>query len=209
MAFRLIPKEESFFDLFEQLAGILLKAGELLVEATGDVSRLAENAKRMERLEHDGDQVTHELIARLNRSFITPIDREDIHELTTDLDDVLDLMEAATERFILYKVTAITPQAHQIAEVIHQQVVEIHRAMPKLRHMRHEQIMEHCIQINTLENAGDRLLRDAFVALFNTTGNPDPIFIIKWRELYELLEQATDKCEDVANTIEGIVLKNG
>ena len=207
MAFRLVPREESFFDLFEQMTGLLSQGAALLVEATEHVESLPENAKRLERLEHDADRVTHDLIARLNRSFITPIDREDIHELATALDDVMDLIEAVTERFILYKITAMAPQAHQIAKVIHEQVQEVHRAMPKLRHLRHEQIMEHCIEINRLENAGDRLLRDAFAALFNSS-NPDPIFVPKWRELYELLEQATDKCEDVANTIEGIVLKN-
>ena len=206
MAFRLIPKEESFFDLFEQMADILLKAAGFLLEATEHAETLAENAKRLERLEHDGDQVTHEIMTRLNRTFITPLDREDIHGLTTDLDDVLDLIEAATERFILYKVTAIAQPAQEIAKVIQQQVQEIHGMIPKLRHMRHEQIMDHCIEINRLENVGDRLLRDAFAALFD--GHPDPIHVIKWRDLYEFLESATDKCEDVANVIEGIVLKN-
>ena len=206
MAFRLIPKEESFFDLFEQLADILFNAAGFLVEATERFETLPENAKRIERLEHDGDQVTHDIMARLNRTFITPLDREDIHRLASALDDVLDLMEAATERFVLFKVQRIMPQAQEIARVIQQQVQEIHRVMPKLRHMRHEPIMEHCIEINRLENVGDRLLRDAFAALFD--GVPDPITVIKWRELYELLESATDKCEDVAVAIEGIVLKN-
>jgi predicted phosphate transport protein (TIGR00153 family) len=206
MAFRLIPKEESFFDLFERISGILLHAGGLLAEATERVETLPENAKQLERFEHDGDQITHELFTRLNKTFITPLDREDIHRLATALDDVLDLIEAATERFILYRVTAITPQAQQIAKVIHQQVQAIHAAMPKLRHLRHEHILEHCIEINRLENVGDRLLRDAIAALFN--GGTDPITLIKWRELYDFLESATDKCEDVANVLEGIVLKN-
>jgi len=206
MAFRLIPKEESFFDLFEQSANVLLSAAGLLVEATERFETLSENAKRLERLEHDGDQVTHDIMARLNRTFITPLDREDIHRLASALDDVLDLIEASTERFVLFKIPAILPQAAEIAKVIQQQVQEIHRVMPKLRHMRHEPIMEHCIEINRLENVGDRLLRDAFAALFD--GTPDPITVIKWRELYELLESATDKCEDVAIAIEGIVLKN-
>ena len=206
MAFRLIPKEESFFDLFEQLADILFHAAGFLVEATERFETLPENAKRIERLEHDGDQVTHDIMARLNRTFITPLDREDIHRLASALDDVLDHIEAATERFVLFKVQQIMPQAQEIARVIQQQVQEIHRVMPKLRHMRHEPIMEHCIEINRLENVGDRLLRDAFAALFD--GVPDPITVIKWRELYELLESATDKCEDVAVAIEGIVLKN-
>ena len=207
MAFRLIPKEESFFDLFEQMAEILRRSAGVLVEATERLETLPESAKRLERLEHDGDQITHELMTRLNRTFLTPIDREDIHELATALDDVLDLIEAVTERFILYKVTALLPAATQLAQVIQQQVNEIHRVMPKLRHLRHEPIMEHCIEINRLENAGDRLLRDAMGGLFE--GMPDPITVIKWRDIYTLLESATDKCEDVANVIEGLVLKNG
>ena len=207
MAFRLIPKEESFFDLFEQLAGILVKAAGLLVEATEHVETLAESARRLERLEHDGDQITHELMTRLNRTFITPIDREDIHELGTALDDILDLIEATTEQFILYKVTSMSPAAPKLAHVIQQQVGEIHRALPKLRHLRREQIMEHCVEINRLENVGDRLLRDSIAALFD--GTPDPLAVIKWRDIYTLLESATDKCEDVANVIEGLVLKNG
>lgn len=206
MGFRLIPKDESFFDLFEQQAKILLEAAGVLVEATERFEHIAENAKRLERLEHDGDQFTHELMAKLNRTFITPFDREDIHRLVSDLDDVLDLMEAVTERFILFKIQQIMPPAKEIAKVIQQQVQEIHRVIPKLRRMRHEQIMPHCIEINRLENVGDRLLRDGVAALFD--GSPDPLVVIKWRELYELLEMATDKGEDVAVTIEAIVLKN-
>ena len=181
MAFRLIPKEESFFDLFEKVANTLVVAAERLVEATERFDTLAENAKRLERLEHDGDQLTHELMERLNRTFITPLDREDIHQLASALDDVLDLMEAVTERFILFKITQIMPPAKEIAKVIQQQVQQIHQVMPKLRHLRHEHIMQHCIEINRLENVGDRLLRDGFAALFD--GSPDPLMVIKWREL--------------------------
>lgn len=206
MAFRLIPREESFFDLFEQSSQVLLKAAGHLVEAMEHFETLGENAKRLERLEHDGDQITHDLVARLNRSFITPIDREDIHQLASALDDVLDLVEATTERFILYRITSVFPAARQMAQVIQQQVEEIHRVIPKLRDMRHERIIEHCIEINRLENAGDRLLRDSLAGLFD--GGTDPLSVIKWRDIYTLLESATDKCEDVANVIESIVLKN-
>ncbi len=206
MAFRLIPKEMSFFDLFEQLADILVRAAGVLVEATEHAETLPESAKRLERLEHDGDQVTHQLMKRLNQTFITPIDREDIHELSTALDDILDLIEATTERFILYKMTSMFNAAPKLAQVIQQQVAEIHRLMPKLRHLRREQIMEHCVEINRLENVGDRLLRDAMGALFD--GSVDPLAVLKWRDIYTLLESATDKCEDVANVIEGIILKN-
>ena len=206
MAFRLIPKDESFFDLFEQAADRLVTAAGVRVEATGRPEKLAENAKRLERLEHDADQLTHELIEKVNRTFITPFDREDIHQLATDLDDVMDLMEATTERFILFKVQQVLPQAQEIAKVIQQQAQELQRVMPQLRRLKRDSIMPHCVEINRLENVGDRLLRDAMAALFD--GRYDPLTVIKWRELYELMEQATDKCEDVANTIEGIVLKN-
>ncbi len=159
-----------------------------------------------ERLEHDGDQLTHELMAKLNRTFITPFDREDIHRLVSDLDDVLDLTESVTERFVLFKVTQIMPPAQEIAKVVQQQAQEIHKMMPKLRHMKHDQIMPHCIEINRLENVADRLMRDALAALFG--GSVEALTVIKWQQLYELLEMATDKCEDVAVSVESIVLKN-
>jgi predicted phosphate transport protein (TIGR00153 family) len=206
MAFRLIPKEESFYDMFEQLSGILVEGADVLVEAMAKFESVAESAKRLERLEHDGDQITHDIIAKLNRTFITPIDREDIHRLASDLDDVLDLMEAATERFILYRVTSLRPEAEQIAKVIQQQVRQVQQMLPKLRHLRHERILEHCIEINRLENTGDRILRDSIGRLFE--GTPDPLTVLKWRGLYELLEVATDRCQDIANTVEAIVLKH-
>ena len=206
MGFRLIPKEESFFDLFEAQVNRLVEASGVLVEATERFETLGENAKRLERLEHDADQLTHEIMERLNKTFITPIDREDIHRLATDLDDVMDLMEAVTERFILFKVQQMLPQAKEIAKVIQQQLQEMQRMIPHLRRMRRESIMPHCVEINRLENTGDRLLRTAFAALFD--GSHEPLVVIKWRELYGLMEEATDKCEDVANVIESIVLKH-
>lgn len=206
MPFRLIPKEQSFFDLFEKASNNLFEAGRLLADTMEHFDKVGENAERMERLEHDGDQITHEIMARLNRTFITPLDREDIHQLTSAIDDVLDFMEATTERFTLFKIKSITPYAKEMAQVIAKQVEEIHRMMPQLRHLRHQDILQHCIEINRLENQGDRILRDAVGALFDSKS--DPIDVMKWRELYELLETATDKSEDVAVVIEGIVLKN-
>ena len=206
MGFRLIPKEESFFELFEKASNNLLEAGRLLVQTMEQFDGIVENAQRMERLEHDGDQITHEIMARLNKTFITPFDREDIHQLASALDDVLDFIEATTERFVLYKIKTITPYAKEMAEVVAKQVEEIYEMMPKLRHMRQEEILKHCIEINRLENTGDRLLRNAVVALFDSKS--DPLDVMKWRELYELMETASDKSEDVAVVIEGIVLKN-
>jgi len=206
MGFRLMPKEESFFELFEKASNNLLEAGHLLVQTMDQFDGIVENARRMERLEHDGDQITHEIMARLNRTFITPIDREDIHQLVSALDDVLDFIEATTERFVLYKIKTMTSYAREMAQVIAKQVEEIHRIMPQLRRMRQQDILKHCIEINRLENTGDRLLREAVVSLFDSKA--DPLDVMKWRELYELMETASDKSEDVAVVIEGIVLKN-
>ena len=204
--FRLIPQEVQFFDLFERSAKLLLEGGKVLQEAVADFKELPAKAQRLERLEHDADQVTHEIMASLNRTFITPIDREDIHQLATALDDVMDFMEAVTERLILYKVKQITPQFKAIAHVIARQIGEIHLMIPRLRALRHADILVHCIEINRLENEGDRIAREAVAELFDKGG--DPLEVMKWRELYDLLETATDKCEDVAVVIEGIFLKN-
>jgi len=204
--FRLIPREVQFFELFEKSAQILLEGGKLLEEVVADFQDFPAKAHRMERLEHDADQVTHEIMANLNRTFITPIDREDIHQLATSLDDVMDLIEAVTERLMLYKVKQLTPQFKAIAEVISKQVHEIHLMIPRLRALRHADILVHCIEINRLENEGDQALRTAVAELFDKGG--DPLEVMKWRELYDLLETATDKCEDVAVVVEGIFLKN-
>ncbi len=206
MAFTLIPKEEAFLDLFEKASNTLLTAAHLFVETMKAFDKVTENAQRMERLEHDGDQLVHDIMARLNRTFITSLDREDIHRLASALDDVLDYIEATTERFVLFKVKAVTPAAVEMAEIVAKQVEEIHSVIPRLRDMRHQDILKHCIEINRLENAGDRALRKAVTELFDT--QTDPLYVIKWRELYELMEMATDACEDVAVVIEGIVLKN-
>ena len=205
--FGLIPKEMEFYTLFNQSAKLLLDAGKLLHEIVKDFRDLPAKAQRMERLEHDADQVTHEIISRLNKTFITPLDREDIHELATTLDDVMDFIEGVTEHLILYRVEQPTPQFQAMAEVVAMQVEEINKMIPRLKDLRHADILQHCIEINRLENQADRLLREAVVELFDRGG--DPLKIMKWRELYALLETATDKCEDVAVVIEGIFLKNG
>ena len=190
MGFRLIPKEQSFFDLFEKASNNLLEAGRLLVQTMEHFDNVTENAQKMERLEHEGDQITHEIMARLNKTFITPLDREDIHQLASALDDVLDFIEATTERFVLYRIKTITSYAKEMAEAVAKQVEEIHNMMPKLRHMKQKEILQHCIEINRLENTRDRLLRNAVVALFDSTS--DPLDVMKWLELYELMETAND-----------------
>ena len=203
---RLIPREVQFFELFEKSARLLLEAGEVLKEAMADFKDLPAKAHRLERLEHDADQVTHEIMARLNSTFITPIDREDIHRLAATLDDVVDFIEAATEHLVLYKIRQLTPAFQALAEVVVRQVREIHQMIPRLKNLRHSDILVHCIEVNRLENEGDRIDREAVAGLFETRG--DPLEVMKWRDLYDILETATDKCEDVAVAIEGIFLKN-
>ncbi|HWR54623.1 MAG TPA: DUF47 family protein [Bryobacteraceae bacterium] len=207
MRFSLIPREESFFDLFEKSAQILNQAAQLLVETLNDYGKVHENALRMERLEHDGDQIVHEISARLNSTFITPLDREDIHTLASHLDDVLDLIEQATERFVLFKVKEPTQPAIDLANVIAKQVEQIDKLMPRLRDPKHDDIMPVLVEINRLENTGDKILRDALAQLFED--GSDPMFVIRWSHLYEVLEDATDHCEDVAMVVENILVKNG
>lgn len=204
--FRLIPKEMQFFDLFQQSAKLLLEASKVLQEVVVDFQDLPAKAQKVERLEHDADQVTHEVMAKLNRTFITPIDREDIHKLAAALDDVMDFIEGVTEHLVLYKMKQPTPQFKALAEVVLKQVEEINRMIPRLTNLRHSDILQHCIEVNRLENQGDRILREAVADLFDRGG--DPLEVMKWRDLYAMLETATDKCEDVAVAIEGIFLKN-
>ena len=204
--FSLIPKEVKFFDMFVKSAENLLRGAKLLKEISNDFGSLAEDAAKLERLEHDSDQITHEIMEKLNTTFVTPLDREDIHELTAALDDAMDFIEAATERLVLYKLKAPTPEMKEMAGVILRQAEEINYVMPKIKELKHAQVMEHCIEINRLENEGDRIQREAVAKLFND--KTDVLEVIKWRDIYEYLETATDKCEDIAVIIEGIVLKH-
>jgi predicted phosphate transport protein (TIGR00153 family) len=202
--FRLIPREVLFFDLFEQQAGYIIHAAQLLREMLHNFADARAKAHSIKEVEHQGDQVTHEVVKRLNTTFITPIDREDIHDLATRLDDVLDYIEAAAERLVVYRIKEPTSAARAMSEVIVQQTHAMERAIKCLRTMDpgfHEQAVE----VNRLENSADQLLRDSLAALFEEQG--DPIEVIKWKEIYETMETVTDRCEDVVNVIEGIILK--
>lgn len=206
MRFHLIPREESFFDLFEKASENLNRAGKLLLDTLRNPADLDGSAKQIKALEEDGDRVVHEVKAKLHRSFITPFDREDIHGLISALDDVLDFIEAASDRFALYHPRVVSSQAVELAEIIRRQTEEIHFVVPSLRHVVRETILPHCVEINRLENLADAKLRNALEDLF--AAPTDLLHVIQWRELYELLEAATDKAEDVADLIEGIVLQN-
>src|SRR5213079_763931 len=202
--FNLIPKEVRFFDYFEQQSRNIIQAAGLLQELIHTFADARAKAYAIKEVEHAGDQITHEIVRRLNTTFITPIDREDIHDLATRLDDVLDYIEAAAERLVVYRIKEPTSASRAMAEVIVKQAAAMDRAIKCLRTM-DPGFHEHAVEVNRLENAADNLLRDSLAALFDEAG--DPIEVIKWKEIYETMEIVTDRCEDVANVIEGIILK--
>jgi uncharacterized protein len=202
--FRLLPREEKFFDLFEQQAGHIVSASRVLEEMTLEYGSAKEKAERVKDLEHAGDTLTHEIVRRLNTTFVTPIDREDIYALGCRLDDVLDLIDAVADRLLIYKIEAPTEGCIALAKIIVKTAEETDRAVRCLRTLS-PFYHKHAVEVNRLENEADRLLRDQLAALFE--GAKDAIEVIKWKELYETMESVTDRCEDVVNVIEGIVLK--
>lgn len=202
--FNFLPKEVRFYDYFEQQSQNILKAAALLNDLVRNFSDARAKTHLIKELEHAGDQITHEIVRKLNTTFITPIDREDIHALATRLDDVLDYIEAAAERLVIYRIKEPTSACRAMAEVIVKTAEAMDRAIRCLRNM-DPGFHEHAVEVNRLENTADNLLRDSLAALFEEQG--DPIEVIKWKEIYETMEIVTDRCEDVANVIEGIILK--
>ncbi|MBI4628871.1 MAG: DUF47 domain-containing protein [Candidatus Rokubacteria bacterium] len=202
--FNLIPREVRFFDYFDKQAQNILLAGTLLHDLVYNFADARAKASAIKEVEHAGDLVTHEIVRRLNTTFVTPLDREDIHDLATRLDDVLDYIEAAAERLVVYRIKEPTSACRAMADVIVSQIEAVDRCIRCLRTMDpgfHEQAVE----VNRLENRADTLLRDSLAAMFEESN--DPIEVIKWKEIYETMENVTDRCEDVANVIEGIILK--
>jgi len=204
---RLFPKTEDFFAYFNRSAANLVEATKYLETILGSGTVDDAGLKRMEEFEHAGDRITHDLMERLNRTFITPFDREDIHELVSRLDDVLDFAWSASEAIVLYKVKPVPDTLRDMSRVLAQLAVEIQRGVERLANMkRPEMILAICIEINRLENESDRQLADAIAHLMRESS--DPIAVIKWKEVFETVEMATDSCEDVANVIEGVVIEN-
>jgi uncharacterized protein len=202
--FRLLPRNEKFFDLFEEQATHIVSASRVLEELTLDYANAPAKVQRIRDLEHAGDSLTHEMVRRLNTTFITPIDREDVYALASRLDDVLDLIDAVADRLVLYKIKVPTDGCVAMAKIIVKTAEETDRAVRCLRTL-DPGYQKHSIEVNRLENEADRLLSDELAALFE--GRTDAIEVIKWKELYETMESVTDRCEDVLNVIEGIILK--
>jgi len=201
---RLIPHEAKFFELFAELSGYLTEGAKLLRSTLEDPRDLDLRVGQIKAIEHQGDRATHAIIAKLNQSFITPFDREDIHQLASALDDVLDFTNAAASRLLMYKINEPPPIAAELAGFIVLQSEELARAVSLLE--KNGSVMKHCEEVNRLENEADQVSRSAIARLFEE--EKDPIKLIKLKELYEVLENATDKAEDAANIIEAIVLKS-
>ncbi len=206
--FFLTPRSAEFYDLFEQETSNLVVAAEKLVDLFDNYEDVEAKAKELKELEHRGDVITHEIIQRLHRTFVTPIDREDITLLAQSLDDVMDFIEAAGRTAFLYNIAQPTERAQELARIVARVAYKLNEVMPRLRHRdQFPWILKQCVEINTLENAADDVHHAALAELFEVC-HLDACEVIKWREIYEHLESATDRGEDVANVLEGIVLKH-
>lgn len=202
---RVIPREMKFFDMFVEMANNLTTGARVLVELLQRQNDLPATVQKIKDIEHQGDDLTHALLKKLNQTFITPFDREDIHRLASSVDDVLDFVNAAAERMLLYKIHNPPPAAGKLAEIIVRQSEEIAAAMTMLEKDQ-EGVLAHCVKVNQFENEADTVCRAAIGALFES--EKDPITLIKMKELFEVLETATDKAEDAANVMEAVVLKS-
>ena len=199
------PRDREFFDLFEEAGGNILRAADLLDRMlAGFPDRGADLARDILICEQEGDRITHDIIRRLNETFVTPIDREDIYELASALDDIVDYTEEVADYLGLYKIEAPMEQAQRLAHVLLQASRQIAEAMPRLRGFK--DMSHYTVEINRLENDGDRITREAVASLFDN--GIDPMVVIRWKDIYERLEQAIDSTERVANILEGIVIKN-
>ncbi len=203
----MLPKNTKFYDLFEQGTANLVLAAERLTDLFENYEDVESKAKQLKKLEEQGDTITHQVLQRLHRSFVTPIDREDISLLAHTLDDVLDFIEAAGRTAFLYRIDQPTERARQLCSIILKIAYELNKVLPRLRYRdQFNQILEECVEINSMENEADDVHHAALAELFHNCS--DPCKIIKWREIYQHMEEATDRGEDVANVLEGIVLKN-
>ncbi len=199
-----VPQDREFFDLFEESASNLVRAAELLDDMLGDFPERKELAREIKAVENDGDRVTHDILQRLNQTFVTPIEREDIIQLASALDDVVDFTEESADLLVLYKIEAPMDQAQVLASILLDACRQIVLGMPQLRSF--GSISQFVVEIHRLENEGDRVAREAVASLFET--GIDPMVVIRWKDIFDRLEDAIDATERVADVLEGIVIKN-
>jgi predicted phosphate transport protein (TIGR00153 family) len=198
------PKEREFFDLFEEAGANIQRAAELLERMLDRWPDHGELARDVVVCEQEGDRITHDIIQRLNQTFVTPIDREDIYALASALDDIVDFIEEVSDFLGLYRIEAPMEQAQRLAHVLHEACRQISAAMPRLRTFR--DMRHYTVEVNRLENEGDRITREALASLFER--GIDPMMVIRWKDIFERLEDAIDATETAANILEGIVIKN-
>ena len=201
---RLIPRDEQFFVMFGQLAEQLTSSAQLLIQLFSSPDQMDDLVARIKSVEHDADKLTRDIIHRINTSFITPIDREDIHLLTSRLDNVVDLVDGAARRTQMFHVREMRPEARELAQVLERACTAIEVAVVNLK--KQKIVEQRTSEVKALEEEGDAIYHAAIGRLFS--GNPDPLEVIKWRDLFERVEDAIDQCEDVANTLEAISLKH-
>lgn len=204
---KLIPTDEKFFEMFLQQADFFCKGTVIVQEVAKGELTIKAGAEKLAALESEADSLTHEIFVRLDRSFITPFDRDDIHSLAMSLDDCMDLIEAAVDHLDLYGITSVPDSVRVMAACLEKQAIEVRALVGALPKLKWEKVRPHCIEINRLENEGDQVTRQALADLFH--GGLGALEVIKWRDIHNLFEKATDKCEDVAGIVEGIALKNG
>ena len=202
---KFFSKEIDFFEIFDRTSLNITKAASCLVDLMENFDNLEARAKEIHEIEQDSDMLTHDIMKKLNKTFITPIDREDLYGLASRMDDVIDLIWAVADRIAVFKVKESMPGAVEMSKDLLTTAEVMHKAVKKLKEKNYSHVQEYCIEINRLENRVDRGFRDALGKLFDEV--KDPILIIKWKEIYEHLEDASDRCEDVANVLEAIVLK--
>jgi len=202
----LIPREKKFFVLFEQSAQNVVKIAQKLRDMVQTWEHVKERVEVITSLEHEGDAITHQIVAELHRTFVTPFDREDIALLAYSLDDIADFIHSAADSMLLYKVERPTDKAKELTDILIQAVVEVEKGVSEIHdHIDRNKLLKLCVEINRLENVGDSVYRSAIAELF--VNSTDFAYLIKWREIYEDIETAIDRCEDVANTLEGVALK--
>jgi predicted phosphate transport protein (TIGR00153 family) len=204
--FSLFPREEKFFVLFEQSAQNAAKIAHQLKDLVDTWENIKERVEMITTLEHDGDAITHNIVAQLYRTFITPLDREDITLLAQTLDDITDLIHSAADAMLLYQVERPTDKVKELADIVVEVTAEVEKGVAEIHNrIDKDKLLKHSMEINRLENIGDSVYRSALAELF--VNSPDFAYLMKWREIYENVESAIDKCEDIANILEGIALK--
>jgi predicted phosphate transport protein (TIGR00153 family) len=201
----LIPREEKFYHDFQAMADQLLRGAQLLEEMLATDRPAWDKADEIKEVEHKCDFLTHEIIQRLNRTFVTPLDREDIHALARSLDDVMDAIDASAALIRLYRLETVRFGARELAQIITSSTKQVRLALDALE--KHKGLMTHAVEINRLENEADRTHQRAVSRLFDD--EKDPLLVLKWKETLDFLEDATDRCEDVANVLEGVMVKHG